>query len=120
MKHLGFFLCLVLAASVLGCASATVSVGKPFDSAKVAAIQKGKTTIPEIVAWFGEPYTKSVAGADGETWTYYFSQARSVAKNYVYKIDVKTEQTSKKLDLFCRDGVVLNYTLSDGVALTAP
>jgi outer membrane protein assembly factor BamE (lipoprotein component of BamABCDE complex) len=97
-----------------GCATATFTQGRPFDTSKVSSLQKGTTTKQEVLAWFGEPFTKTVAGSDGETWFYMYTQGTSKAQSYVFSVDVKTEGNMKKLDVLMKNDIVENYTYSDG------
>jgi len=46
--------------SLVGCATSTYSVGKPFPSENVSQIVKGKTTSQDLIRLFGEPFTKTV------------------------------------------------------------
>jgi outer membrane protein assembly factor BamE (lipoprotein component of BamABCDE complex) len=108
------FFTLLFAALLSGCATASFETGRRFDASKVSSIQKGQTTKAEILAWFGEPYSKTVSGEDGEMWIYLHSQGTSKAKSMVFTVDVKTEGTSQKLDLIFRGEKVVNFTYSGG------
>lgn len=104
----------LLVITLSGCATSMFSHGRPFDTTKVPMLKKGTTTKQEVVAWFGEPFTKAVTGSDGETWIYMFTQGTSKAQSYVFSVDVKTEGTMKKLDLLMKNNVVENFTYSEG------
>ena len=52
--------------SLVGCATSTYSVGKPFPSENVSQIVKGKTTSQDLIRLFGEPFTKTVLSATDE------------------------------------------------------
>jgi len=114
MKKYALLVIAIISLGLFGCATATFTQGKAFDTSKVASIEKGKTTKQEIVSWFGEPFTKSVAGADGETWVYMYAQGQSKAQSYVFSVDVKTEGNMKKLDILFKNGLVENFTFTDG------
>jgi len=96
------------------CATANFTQGKPFDTTKVSSIEKGKTTAAEIKNWFGEPFTKAVSGAKEETWVYFYEAGQSKAQSYVFSVKVQTEGNIKKLDILLKDGVVENFTYTDG------
>lgn len=107
-----FFIFLIGVLLLGGCASATSISGRDFDTSKVPLIQKGKTTQSEIVAWFGQPFTKSVSGADGEIWTYFYSTAHAKVKG-VIKIEVLTTGITRKLDVLFKNDKVENSTFSE-------
>ena len=104
----------LISLSLTGCATATFTQGRAFDTTKVATIEKSKTTKTQIVAWFGEPFSKAVSGADGETWIYMYTQGKTKAQSYVFSVDVKTEGNMKKLDVLFKNDVVANFTYTDG------
>lgn len=113
MKSFGLFLT-IAALALSGCASANFSSGIPFDTTKVSSIQKGVTTKAEVVSWFGQPFTKSVSGADGEAWLYLYSTGTSKARSMVVTVDVETTGRMQKLDVLFAGDVVSNFTFTDG------
>ena len=114
MKAANIFILAIAALFSFGCATASFTQGKQFDTTKVSLIEKGKTTASQITDWFGQPFTKTVTGADGETWVYMHMQGQSKAQSYVFSVNVQTEGNMKKLDLLFTNGVVENFTFTDG------
>lgn len=100
--------------SLSGCATSSYSVGKNFSSENVSQIVKGKTTSQEMIALFGEPYSKTVISATNEKWIYIHSEGKAEAQSYIITMDVKTTGTQKTLDVLITNGVVVNYTFTEG------
>ncbi len=100
--------------SLSGCATSSYTVGKNFASENVSKIVKGKTTSEEMIALFGEPYSKTVISATDEKWIYMHSEGTAKAQSYIVTMDVKTTGTQKMLDVLITDGVVVNYTFTEG------
>jgi hypothetical protein len=100
--------------SLSGCATSSYSVGKNFSSENVSLIVKGKTTSEEMFTLFGEPYSKTVISATGEKWIYMHSEGTAKAQSYIVTMDVKTTGTQKTLDVLIADGVVVNFTFTEG------
>ena len=82
MKIITTLLLVLLNLVLLGCATASFTQGVEFDTSKVSLIVKGETTKSEVLDWFGQPLSKGVSGADGETWIYMFSEGTSKAQSY--------------------------------------
>lgn len=100
--------------SLSGCATSSYSVGKNFPSENVSQIVKGKTTSEGMISLFGEPYSKTVISATSEKWIYMYSEGTSKAQSYIVTMDVKTTGTQKTLDVLITDGIVENYTFTEG------
>ena len=85
------------AALFTGC----ITMGKPFDVAKVPTIEVGKTTDKDLRAMFGEPYRVGVEdGADTETWLN-------------YKLALLGDRTTRDLYVkFNADGTVKSYSFN--------
>ena len=99
-----------LLAVLAGCATSNYSTGRDFASDRVRSIVKGQTTASQIEDWFGQPFMKSTITATQEKWVYSYSQGKATA----VMGSVKTEGTMKTLDVLIDDGVVVNYTFSEG------
>lgn len=100
--------------SLLGCATSSYSVGKDFPSENVSKIVKGKTTSGEMVAFFGEPYSKTIISATDAKLIYMHSKGTAKAQSYIVSMDVKTTGTQKMLDVLITDGVVANFAFTEG------
>jgi hypothetical protein len=92
----------------------TVRRGRDFDSSKVKDIQKGKTTTPEIIQWFGQPYAKRVASTNQVGWLYAWKNSTVTVDRS--KTNTKGRETGyqKRLELLISDDVVMNYTFQEG------
>lgn len=102
---------LVLAfALVTACATSNYSGGRDFPAEIASQIVKGETAATQIEAWFGQPFAKSTISATQEKWLYRYTQGKATA----VVGSVKTEGTLKTLDVLIEDGIVVNYTLSEG------
>jgi hypothetical protein len=100
---------------IWGCATATSTAGRDFDSSKVSQIQKGVTTTSQILSWFGEPYNKQVASASEVKWHYGWAQATANATAAPFGVrTVDTKGIKKNLWLFIKDDIVVNYTYEEG------
>jgi len=53
-----------LLAGLAACASSKHTSGRPIDQAKVDRIVKGKTTMEEIIEWFGAPTSSTDMGGN--------------------------------------------------------
>ena len=93
------FLSIILAVAVFaiaGCAN----IGKQFDPALAETIVRGKTTLAEIQAKFGDPFKKGTQNGD-LVWVYEYNEYRgggnSTSKNLTIVFDsndiVKSRQT---------------------------
>jgi outer membrane protein assembly factor BamE (lipoprotein component of BamABCDE complex) len=92
----------------------TIRRGRDFDSSKVKEIQKGKTTAPEIIQWFGQPYAKRVNSTNQIGWLYAWRQSTLTVNRS--KTNTKGKETGykKRLELLISDDVVMNYTFEEG------
>lgn len=114
MKNL--FLATIVAASliIVGCATSSYSVGKNFASENVSKIVKGKTTKVELISLFGQPFSKSVISSSGEKWVYTYSAGTASAQSYLVTTKVETTGTQRILDILIENGIVTNYTYTEG------
>lgn len=106
----------VLAVCLLvGCATSTATSGNDFDSSKVAQIEKGVTTTDQLVAMFGQPYSKHVKGDTDEEWLFLYVTATSKARAVPFGgTTVNTTGHQKTLTVLVRDETVVNYTYHEG------
>ncbi len=110
---------LLVASTLLGCATSTYTVGNDFASQNVSKIIKGKTTTQELVALFGQPLSKTPVSATDEKWLYHYVSSTSSAQSYVITMDVTSSTFQKTLDVFISNGVVINFTHTQGLNPTA-
>lgn len=97
-----------------GCATSTHSHGRDFSSESVAAIVRGKTTSSEASTLFGQPYQKTLVNETDERWLYLYTTSSATARSYIVKMNVESTLQTKMLTLLIRNGIVLNYTFTDG------
>ena len=114
MKFRVITVLLIVISTLSGCATSSYSIGKNFSSENVSQIVKGKTTSEEMINLFGEPYSKTVISATDEKWIYMHSEGTAKARSYIVTMDVKTTGTQKMLDVLITDGVVANFTFTEG------
>lgn len=105
---------IVAAALVGGCATASFSYGRDFNSANVSKIVKGKTTATELQQLEGDPFTKTRVSDTEETWLYTYTVSESKAHNFIVVANVSTNTSQKTLNVVLDNGVVTTYTLTEG------
>lgn len=108
------FAALAIAEVLSGCATSYYTAGRDFPSGSVPTIVKGKTTVNELKATFGEPFAKSPVNETDEKWVYTYTNGSAHAQSYVVTMKVTTTGTQKTLDVLIRNDVVLNYTYTEG------
>lgn len=105
---------IVLLGALCGCATATYTHGRDFKSEAVASIERGKTTSADLVAMFGEPFSKAVISGAQEKWIYTYINTSSTAQSYLVTTRLQTTGVQKTLDVLIENGVVLNFTFAEG------
>ncbi|MEW8509044.1 MAG: hypothetical protein AB2598_20350 [Candidatus Thiodiazotropha sp.] len=96
------------------CATSNYSVGNDFPSNNVSKIEKGKTTTMELIRLFGDPFSKTVISSTSEKWIYTYSAGTATAQSYLVKTKVEAKGIQKTLDILIENGVVSNYTFTEG------
>ena len=114
MKFLSSILFVFALLSMSGCATSTYSVGRDFPTEQVNNIVKGKTTSAELKQMFGEPFSKTVISGTEEKWLYTYSNGTAHAQSFVFSMKVETTGKQKTLDILLKEGVVTNYTFTEG------
>lgn len=114
MKSVALVLSFCVFVAVTGCATSSYSVGRDFSVANVGNIVKGKTTHAELVQWFGEPFSKTVVSETEEKWLYTHHAGTASAQSYVFTTKVQTTGNQKTLDVLLKNGVVTNFTFTEG------
>ncbi|MEO3879267.1 hypothetical protein [Rheinheimera fenheensis] len=109
-----FLLVLIAVLFLSACATSQFNYGKDFASANVQKIEHGKTTKQDLLNYFGEPFQKSVIGANQEKWMYMYTAGESKAQSYVFSMKVESTGSNKMLDILLEDGVVVNHTFTEG------
>lgn len=99
---------------ITGCATSSYSVGRDFSSENVKSIVKGKTKSTELIQLFGQPFSKTVISANEEKWIYTYSSGTASAQSYLVTTKVETTGHQKMLDILLKDGVVINFTFTEG------
>jgi outer membrane protein assembly factor BamE (lipoprotein component of BamABCDE complex) len=107
---------LCISAALLGCATAHSTAGRDFDDSKVSLIVKGKTTTADLIAMFGQPYSKRPQGDDDQIWTYSYADATAHAQAGPFGVrNVDTTGYKKNLFIIIKsDNTVRNFTLDEG------
>ena len=95
---------------ILAACTRTVTVGHPFDTTKVASLQRGVTTKTEVHAAFGEPVTRNVDGSGGEVWIYHHMSTTGHATPFSRSV----ESTPVQVLVLKFDGdVLVNYRYTE-------
>ncbi len=108
------FISLMLVIFLVGCATASYTVGQPFNVENVNKIENGKTTKQELILFFGEPFTKTPLNATQEKWIYTYVESSAKAQSYVISMKVESKGTQQTLDLIIENDVVVNHTFVNG------
>jgi|TergutMp193P3_1026864.scaffolds.fasta_scaffold18254_2 outer membrane protein assembly factor BamE (lipoprotein component of BamABCDE complex) len=105
-----FFAVIVFLTMLFGACAPTpkATIGTPIDKAKVDLIVKNQTSAEEIVEMFGQPMNKVLVG-EQEQWMYVYQDVNSK----VGFTSIETSGRYQKLDVFIKDGVVVNYLHND-------
>jgi outer membrane protein assembly factor BamE (lipoprotein component of BamABCDE complex) len=104
---------LIIVLVLAGCASSTFESGRDFNATQVSSIVEGETTRSQIVDWFGEPHSQSVASGGLLSWTYMYSVSSAEAQSLIFKMNVETTSSSKVLVVQFRNNLVVNYTFTE-------
>lgn len=99
---------------ISSCATSSHTMGTNFPETNVSQIEKGKTTDKDLIDLFGQPLSKSVVSDTEVKWIYSYSVFSSKARSLVFTTQVRTSGFYKKLDVLLKDGVVVNFTYSEG------
>lgn len=102
-----YYLLLLIILSLTGC-SAPVKHGAEFDDHHVDNIVKGETTKQQLLVWFGEPGIKSTISENEEKWVYSFTRGKVTSGIFTTKTDI----TTKILDLYLKEDIVINFAYS--------
>lgn len=97
-----------------------MNVGREFNTAKIPQIQKGITTGAELVAWFGEPYSKAVDDDGTEHLIWIHAVTTSHAQSYILSMKVQTDMKGQRLIATVKEGKVTSYSFSDGPLTPMP
>lgn len=95
------------AATLLVSCAPKATIGTPIDKSKIDLIVKEQTTAEEIVEMFGQPMNKVLVG-EQEQWMYVFQDMKVKGM-----MSTEMSGTYQKLDVFIKDGIVVNYLHSD-------
>lgn len=100
----------MVAAAILlgGCTySNKYESGSTIAVENVNKIAKGKTTEADLIAMFGQPFSKAVVSASESKWIYTHNSVSASAQAFTMKTTSSAEITT--LDILLKDGVVINY-----------
>lgn len=111
MKHI---ILIALTLLLSACATSEFNYGKDFASENVQKIEYGKTTKQDLISYFGEPFQKSVIGANQEKWMYMYTAGQAKAQSYVFSMKVQSTGSNKMLDILIENDVVVNHTFTEG------
>ncbi len=102
-----------ICATLVGCASRTITSGREFDVAKIGEIKKGVTTSDQLDGLLGKPLTKTVQSADEVIWNYSWKKGTATTTQGPDGPVVTSQGDRKTLEVKIRNGVVENYSYND-------
>jgi hypothetical protein len=110
MKKIAFVL--IIACITSGCVyRSTAHSGRDFDENKSTQIVSGKTTQNDLVGLLGEPMKKEVVSETDVKWIYEYVTSNAAVRVFSFK--PKVDVTKKTLEVLVRNGVVVNYALTN-------
>ena len=113
MNKIKYIVLSVVFATLVGCASRTITSGHEFDVAKIGEIKKGVTTSDELEGLLGKPLTKTVQSAEEVTWNYSWKKGTTTTIQGPDGPVVTSQGDRKTLEVMLRNGVVENYSYND-------
>lgn len=120
-KVLGISLLSLICAMLMGCAMEMVTVtdGTHFTSTQVYEIKKGVTTTSELIAMFGQPYSKLVKSTDEAEWLFRYvtvTSPTSFISTSAPNSNIAWHNANgyrKLLKVFIRNDVVIDYEYNE-------
>ena len=110
-----FVVGVIVTLSLSGCTMVTAS-GKKFDMDRASEIKKGVTTKNDVLAMFGEPFSKSQSSY-GDSWSYSYSEGsidQVAALKSVYGIGKATMgMSSQSLQITFKGDIVQDYSTQE-------
>ena len=104
-KPLAGIVIVLTLALLQGCVVARGTVGEPIQEEAVSAINKGKTTMAEVVSSIGAP-DRIVRGNDREIFHYYYYDGKSLAMMLILLNFIRMDVKSDNLYVFFnREGI---------------
>lgn len=103
-------LSIALAVFLVGCSTANYTIGTPINAENVKEIEHGKTTKADLLALFGEPFSKTPLTSTQEKWIYTYVNTTAKAQSYIVTMKVDSQSEQQTLDIIIEDGVVVNHT----------
>jgi len=111
-----YSLALVAGTLAQGCASSKHTSGHPIEQAKVDRIVKGKTTIDEIIEWFGAPTSQTDMGGNVlYTYSYTVSKGSAFSIGYYSSGSGKEEKDELTITFEKASGRVKTFSLQRGI-----
>jgi len=98
-----------------GCMSTTYTSGRPIEQSKVDMIQKGQTTMDDIIMMFGAP-SSTVPMGQTTLYTYKYTKSKSKSFFIMGGGNTNMDESSDELTIkFDDNGKVQTYSISRGV-----
>lgn len=120
MNHLVAVWSVVLILALSGCAIASYSVGRDFQTTHLSKVKKGETTAEEVRQWFGEPFSKKINSENEETWHYMYTNSSASAQSLLFVVNVQSDVQQKSMEVLLKNGVVVNYALTESSPMIRP
>lgn len=103
-------LLLLILLAPLSCATASYSSGRDFDSSKIELVRENETTTAQLIAWFGQPESRSITGQGQEVWVYQHITTNAVAGAFAFHTEMRSDVKTKQATFVIRDGVVESFS----------
>ena len=104
------YLPLILLAFVPACATATHSVGRDFDLTHIERVTEGETTSTNLIAWFGEPFSRTITGKGTQVWLYQYTVSNATVGAFAFHSEVRSNVKTKSATFTLVDGIVETFT----------
>ena len=119
LKKFSLILIVVLNVLLTGCAadSGNTKLAKTSNEQINSTFKKGKTTQTEVKKAFGEPDDTDIMGDGKVKWVYTHIKRSSMARNYIPVVNWMssgTNDTTKKLVMIFKDGILEEFSSSTG------
>ena len=117
LKQFNLIMILGISVFLSGCAadSGNTKLAKTSNEQINSAFVKGKTTQAEVKEAFGEPNDTDIMSDGQVKWVYSHIKRSAMARNYVPVVNwfsAGTDDTTKKLVLIFKDGILVDFSSS--------
>jgi hypothetical protein len=117
LKQLNLIIILSTSFFLTGCAadSGNTKLAKTSNDQINSTFEKGKTTQTEVKEAFGEPNDTDIMSDGKVKWIYTHIKSSAMMRNYIPVVNwfsAGTDDTTKKLVLIFKDGILVDFSSS--------